>query len=136
MRQFSNKSARRITWKFCVGIKRYDKPDRLREPAADDHESCVSRTAQQAVQFIELAALAFPAHPYVLLGIPFPCPVQENEAVGVMARVEARNSLQCQSQKLGIMGRMLLRRICPVCQKSKIQLSIGIRQIVDFEPVD
>ena len=55
--------------------------------------------AEQAVQFMELAALAFPAHPFVLLRIPLSRAMQQQEPVRAVAQIEARNAVQGQRSR-------------------------------------
>ena len=68
--QLADQPPRRVARKFRVGVERDDEADIRGKPAADDHETRVAGAPEQAVQFMELAALALPAHPRSLLWIP------------------------------------------------------------------
>ena len=70
MGQLAHKPSCRVTRKLRVGIKCQDKADRLWEFSPDGDKRRVRCTTQQAVQFMELAAFAFPSHPFALLWIP------------------------------------------------------------------
>ena len=48
--------------------------------AASGHEARVRRTAQQAIQLVELAALALPPHPHALCGVPQSPAMQQQES--------------------------------------------------------
>ena len=71
MGELAHKPSRRVARKFRVGIKRQDKADRVRKLSSDGDKRRIRCAAQQAVQFMELAAFALPSHPFVLLRIPF-----------------------------------------------------------------
>ena len=62
--------------------------------AADGQEARVDGAAQQAIQFVQLAALALPTHPDALRFVPQPSPMQEQEAIarrtGTVLEVQAR----------------------------------------------
>ena len=128
MRQLSYQPARGVAGELGVGIKRQDKADSFRKLAADDNKARINCTAEQAVQLMELAALAFPAHPLVLLRVPLPRAVQQQEPVGAVAQIEAQNSVQSDVQEIRIGWCMFRAGISPVGQKGKIKLSVGVRQ--------
>ena len=88
MRQLSHEPPRRVAGEFGVGIKGQDETNGFRKPSADDDKGRIKGTAEQAVQFVELATLAFPAHPFVLLRIPLPRAVQQQESVRAVAQIE------------------------------------------------
>ena len=63
---------------------------------ADLHgEAGVRRAAQQAVELLDLAALALPAHPDSLALVPPPVAMEEEEAIRVVRRRTARSAPRC-----------------------------------------
>ena len=87
MRQLSHEPACGVAGEFGVGIKGQDKANSFGKPSADDDEGRINCTAEQAVQFMELATLAFPAHPFVLLRIPLPRAVQQQKPIRAVAQI-------------------------------------------------
>ena len=63
--QRGDEPARRLARQFGVGVQRDDVADRgdLVQVAADRRVTGIARPAQQAIEFAQLAALAFPPHP-------------------------------------------------------------------------
>ena len=83
---------RRVARQAGVGVERDAVAD-LRQDGqvADLDGGRVRRAAQQAIELLDLAALALPSHPAAFLAIPLPGAVEEIEAVAVpvaVARVE------------------------------------------------
>ena len=69
------------------------------------------------------------------LGDVYKRQMQQEKAVGVMAEIKPLDSFKRHVEKLRIGRNMLGIGICPVGQQGKIQLSIRVRQVVDFKPV-
>src|SRR5471030_1220091 len=97
MRHLADKPLGSASREPSVGIERDDITyvfGDLREHPVQIQETCVVRTAQQPVQFMQLAALAFPTHPLALGGVPQASAVQQQEKrwpiLGV-ARVKSAN---------------------------------------------
>ncbi len=56
-----------------------------RRDAVDWQEGRVPGAAQQAVEFVQLAALAFPAHPFLLRSVPLAAALKQIKAVGCVS---------------------------------------------------
>ncbi len=88
----------------------------------------VGRAAQQPVQFMQLAALAFPADPARFAGVPDPLAVQQQEAVAAgrraIAPIEPGNAGRCRFQQRLIAIDMLGRGIEPVGEQREMQLAL------------
>ena len=72
-----------------VGIEDNDKADaggHHRRAAADRDESGVGGAPQQAIELVQLAALAFPSDPLSLSRVPQPATMQQEEAIAPRAR--------------------------------------------------
>ena len=59
------------------------------EIAELDDVAGVGGAAQQLVELVELAALPLPAHPAPFAGVPAALAVEQEEAIGAVARVQA-----------------------------------------------
>src|SRR5581483_10345717 len=85
-----------IARQSCIGIERDDVADAGRQVRRGVEERRVGRPAQQAVELVQLAALALPSHPAALGAVPDAAPVQQVETIatvaGRMASVEAKRS--------------------------------------------
>src|SRR5712692_7545373 len=57
-----------------------DAVGRVRSFVTGSEERGIRRASQQAIQLAELAALAFPSHPFPLAFVPKPPPMEEEEA--------------------------------------------------------
>ena len=71
-----------------VGVERDAVADRRQHVQLADlgREARVGRAAQQAVELLDLAALALPAHPRVLAGVPLPVAMEQEEAIRIARR--------------------------------------------------
>ncbi len=82
VRHLADQATHRVTRQPRIGVKRDDVADAgghfWRLPA-NGQKARVGRAAQQLVQFMQLAALAFPADPSCLAGIPEPLAVEQQE---------------------------------------------------------
>ena len=122
-----------------VGVKRDDEA-RPAQPVdiAFAQGKGIGQVAQnEAGEFLELAALAFPAHPAAFGGIPAAPPVEQHERrmVGV-ACVEATHA----SDQSGLDQRILRHTfyVCvrEVAQQRHADERIGVRQPMRLQPLD
>ena len=82
---------------------------------------------------MQFAALAFPAHPCSLAGIPFAAAMQKQKPVGVVPGIELFNAGDNLLQEAFVSCSMFRFGISPIGQQGKIQIAIGIRQKMHFE---
>jgi len=95
MGHFADQAARRISRQPGIGVESNDVPYITRDggpAAAEFAERRVQRAAQQAVQFVQFAALPLPSHPLILPGAPHPPPMQQQKTVARGSR--AMESIQ------------------------------------------
>src|SRR5271156_3634749 len=89
MRHFANQAMDCVPRQPGVGVKREDIADTARHlwllrggiQREGTQDAAVLRTAQQTVQFVQLAALALPTDPSHFAGVPDPLAVHQQEAV-------------------------------------------------------
>ena len=79
MRHLADQVPGRLSRDARVGVERDDVADERRQPAADRHERRVRFTPEKAVELVQLAPLALPAHPPTFRLVPHPAPVQQQE---------------------------------------------------------
>src|ERR1700722_13187456 len=80
MSDLADQPVDRVAWQPGVGVERNDVAyafGHLWGPAADFEKTSVGRAAQQLVQLVQLATLAFPADPTCFAGIPNALAVQQ-----------------------------------------------------------
>ncbi len=122
-----------------VGVKCNDVPDAAwqgRRCPVERHERGSRLLPDQTVQFLEFAALPFPAHPRILGRIPLPAPVQQVEAwlaASGIATVQLGDAfVRLRQQALIVLDR-LRRRIAPVGEEGEEDVRTGIAQIMHFD---
>ena len=116
-----------------------DIPGDLRSGDAAVEKTGVLRAAQQAVQFVQFAALALPSHPGALGDVPQPLAVQQHEQRRSIARitlVQFRNTRTGAFQQRLVGRRRLALAVGPVGQQNKGQPCVRVGKIMDFEPRD
>ena len=127
-----------------VGVERDHVADvrRCGRGASLGHEDAGRRRpTQQRVQLLELAALAFPAHPAALDLVPAAASMQQQEA-GASARcvavalVEPIDSRGRGRQELVVAGNLLGRRVEPVREQGEAEIAVAVREVVQLEPAD
>ena len=100
----------------------------------------VGRATQQPVQFMQLAALAFPTDPSCFACVPEPLAVKQQEAVATRRRavalIEPGNPGNCRVQQRFITIDMLRRGIEPVGEESEMQFAFRARKVVDLQMLD
>src|SRR6185437_11900493 len=91
MRDRPNQELRGFAWQYGVGVQGDDIADQVQSArVADDGAECVTCFAAQVfVELREFPALAFPTHPHVLLRIPKPRSMEEEEHILVASSVFA-----------------------------------------------
>ena len=90
---------------------------------------------------MELAALALPAHPAALGGIPASLAVEEQEPGAsarclAVPRVEPVDGRLRRGEEVVVAGRVLGRGVEPVGQQGEPQVALAIAQVVDLEATD
>ena len=92
VRHLADQAVDRVARQPRVGVERYDVADAGGHAwglPTDAEKARVGRATQQPVQFMQLAALAFPADPSRFAGVPEPLAVQQQEAVATRCRAVA-----------------------------------------------
>ena len=103
-------------------------------------EGGVGRTAQQPVQFVELAALALPADPPSFAFVPDPPAVKQQKAFAAGSHavppVELRDALHCHGEEslvaLGVLG----LAIDPIGKEREMKFAFRAREVVDLQALD
>ena len=90
---------------------------------------------------MELPALALPPHPRLLALVPEPPTVEEKESLastrnGTVASVQTRDPLARRGETLLVTRHALRGRIRPVGEKGETKITIRIRQVVHFQPLE
>ncbi|EGF32457.1 hypothetical protein IMCC9480_2462 [Oxalobacteraceae bacterium IMCC9480] len=138
MRQRGDELARGIARQQRVGIERDHVAHLLqRRGVADDARKRGSAAAaQEMVQVAQFAALAFESHPDLLVRIPAPRPVQQQERtaglIGVFA-VECGDGIGGVGHQCVIAGQGFGRRVGQIGQQATAQVRIAIGQVAHFE---
>src|SRR6185437_10389674 len=116
----------------CVGVERDDVADAVAELCklvGGDDETGVACAAQQAVQFMELAALALPAHPFALRRIPAAAAMEQEETLFAVTGVEFVYSLLRRFEQWLVVDGGLAVAVFPVGEERKEQVAIGVGKI-------
>ena len=143
MRHLADQPADRVARQPRVGVERDDIADaggHLWRLPAEAQETGVGRAAQQPVQFVQLAALAFPADPPRFACVPDPPAVEQQEAVAARRRaiapVEPGDACYRRFQQRRVAVDMLGRGIEPVGEQSEMQIALRAREVVDLQTLD
>ena len=103
-------------------------------------EGRFARSAQQPVQFVELATLALPSHPPSLRRVPQAMAVEQEKAVAAgdrrVACIETGDARARHGQQLAVVGRGFGGGIAPIRQQGEVHGAGWIGQVVDFQPFD
>ena len=106
----------------------------------EGHERRIGRAAQQAIELVQLAALAFPAHPALLRGIEHPPAMQHQETRSTGGRpvshVERLDRPCGACQQLGVARTFGLRAVDAVEQQGENEIAAARRQVMDLQPLD
>ena len=103
------------------------------------YERSFRRAAQQMIEFLELSAFSFPAHPFIFLRVPLAFAMEQEKSSasgpGPMPRVQLGDGSDGALQKLIVTGRRFGVRIGPVGEQRKPQIAVGIGEVMNFEVV-
>ena len=110
-------------------------------PAARREERRVVRPPQEAVQLVELPALALPSHPLAFRLIPDAPAMEQEEALAAVGRatvaaVEARDPVDGGREEPIILRHGLGGRVGPVGQEREVDVTVRIGEVVDLETTD
>ncbi|MNO61713.1 hypothetical protein D3C76_523680 [compost metagenome] len=112
----------------------------LRFLPGDGDETGVGRAAQQAVQFMQLAALALPAHPALLAGIEQAAPMQQEEAraAGAVAMplVEAGDGSGGGFQQRPVAVQFRLGGVDAIGEQGVADIAANAGEVMDFQLFD
>ena len=125
----------------CVGVERDDVADSRKAAPAVGRKVVSSRSAEQAVQLVELPALALPPHPRALALAPeAPAVEQEEPLAAVLGRtvasIQTRHALTRRRQRVLVTRHGLGRRVRPIGEQGEAKIAIGVREVVHLEPLD
>ena len=101
----------------------------------------VSRAAQQSIEFVQLAAFAFPTHPTPFALAPFAVAViqQKPRATAgsfAVTVIQLLDAVAGGSQREGIFGHRLKGRIGEIGQQGKMQMAFAVGEVTHLEPFD
>ena len=96
----------------------------------------VGGAAQQLVELVQLAALPLPSHPAPFAGVVGARAVEQEEAIGAVARVEDLDARLRRSQQRRVFRRLALGRVAEVGQQREVQVLIAVGEEADLEIVD
>src|SRR5713101_4682974 len=131
MSEGSDQAPRCLVGELRVRIERDNEtdPGEAVQAAAEHSETRVAVTPEQAVELDELAALAFPTHPAVLVGIPHPPAMAKKEPLrlaGAVALVEGLDPLKGALHVAIVFGHLLVRRIREIGKQGEMQRRVRI----------
>ncbi len=143
MRHLADQPTHGVTRQSRVRIERHDIAHAWRGSRRSEthvHESGVGRGAQQPVQFVELAPLAFPPDPARFAFIPNPAPMQKKETGSArsraIAQVEPRDAFCCRDDERRVACDPFGRGVGPVRHQREMQIALGARKVMDLKPLD
>src|ERR1700721_150624 len=100
------------------------------------YERSFRRAAQQMIEFLELSAFSFPAHPFIFLRVPLAFAMEQEKSSasgpGPMPRVQLGDGSDGALQKLIVTGRRFGVRIGPVGEQRKPQIAAGIGEEINY----
>ena len=95
---------------------------------------------EEAVQFMQFAALALPADPAPLAFVPDPPTMQQEEpragGRGPVTSIEASMPSRATCNQFRVALCSLDVRVGPIRQQREVQIAFGTRQMMDLEPLD
>ena len=141
MRDDADEGARRLARQAGVGVQGDAVPHAGQQIQLSHHEveARVGRAAQQAIELLELAAFALPAHERTFARIPQPGAVQEEEPPAGgrrMTGVERFDPRGRRSDDRRVARHLRLRRIGEVAQDREVNVGVGIAEGEHFEVLD
>ena len=137
----ADQSRRGAAGQLGVGVERDHEADRRRHLEVLDHERRVGRAAEQAIELVQLAALALPAHPATLALAPETPAVEQIEAGltvagGAVAPVELGDAGARRGQQGLVVGGVLLRAVRPVGQQREAERAVVVGEVVNTQVRD
>ena len=141
MRHLADQARDRVPGQSCIRIE----GDHVahvggQRSAADFEKRRLARAAQEMIELMQLAALAFPADPPSLRLVPAAAAMEQEEASGArdagIARVELGDAVGGRGQQVGILRRRLGHRVGPVGQQREVDLPRRIGKVMNLEPPD
>ena len=139
MRHLADQGAQAVTRQPGVGVQRDDKTDIRGNPVRAGDKGGVGGTAQQPVQLIQLAALAFPADPAPLGCIPRPAAMQKQKAVSLrhgIGLVQPCHGRDRRCDQLIVQWRLLGLCVRPVRQQRKMHFAADAGQMMHLQLLD
>ena len=110
---------------------------RLRRPAADGHEARVPRSAQQEVELVKLAALAFPSHPASLGSVPKALAMQQQEPIvavhAAVHPVQPRDTGGGGGQQLRVLRSGFGGRVHPIAEQREANVAVLSGQVMNLD---
>ena len=114
-----------------VGIQRYDIADARWQCGSmpiGRHERRIGGAAEQAVELVQFATLAFPADPRPLALVPKTAPMQQEEARAVSGRpiasVQSLDAGNCIVEKIFVAGVVFGCRVLPVRKQGENEIVV------------
>ena len=111
-----------------------------RRTPVEAEEGRVPGAAQQAVELVQLAALALPADPQALAFVPHPPAMEQKEPVAAGRRrvpaVQAGNGFDGSLQQRVVALDRLACRVGPVREQGELDLPADAGEMMDFQPLD
>ena len=142
MRHLADQPPDRVARQARVRVQRENISDVLRRRRCGDpeiHESGVRRAAQQPIQFVKLAALAFPTDPSPFAVVPNAPAVQQEKTRARRGRtvtsVKAVYAFAGASEQLRVAVHMLGVGVDPIRKQGEVQIALRTRQMMDLEPL-
>ena len=107
--------------------------------ANGQHEARVRRAAKQPVEFLDLPALAFPAHPEAFVRVPLTRSVEQEEAVGTavgMFCVERLDAFCSRVEDLCVDGQVLRLGVLEVTENGEMDVRVEVAERMHFDVRD
>jgi hypothetical protein len=136
----ADEAARGVARQLRVGVERDDVTDVGEQSGVGrrDDETRIARAAQQAVELLQLAALALPAHPLPLARVPQPLAVEKVEAlergrVGPVTRVQLLYAGRRLIEQRRVRPHLGHVRVREIAEQGEVQVLVLVGEVVDFQ---
>ncbi len=132
---------RRVPRQTGVGVERDAVPHGRQDVELADllGEARVRCASQQAIEFLDLSALALPADPRVLTSVPLPFAMEEIEAIGVFGtepRVEGLDPRAGGREHRRIPGQLARGRVGKIAEDREVDARIQVSEREHLEMLD
>ena len=127
--ELADETRHRVAGHARVGVERHDIDDALRQRRVGGHERRVAVAAQQQVELVQLAALAFPAHPAALGFVVEPAPVEQVEARRLCARIDGIKACDAGVrvfEEFEIARALLILAVRPVREQCEMKVAVHV----------